>query len=102
MNDIVLIARLGNFDEVIFVNKNDIQFIGKQRAMEVMCIRVDMNNKTIDAPTELEKHFKFNPWEEIARDEEKKEVMDKIISAFGDKVLSEKILTPLEISRVKP
>ena len=67
MNEIYPVAKLG--DQVLIINKDDLPHIGKERAIEVWCIKIDFRHKTIDSIIELEKHLKFNPWEEVDEDE---------------------------------
>ena len=58
MNEIYLIAKLD--DEVLIINKNDIPYIGKERALDVKCVKVDLKHGEIDPIIELDKHLKFN------------------------------------------
>ena len=101
MNNITPIAKLGNLEEILFINKTDIPFIGKERAMEVMCVRVDFGHKSIDETIELEKHLKFNPWEEIMTDDERKLVESKLNETFTDTEQNEKISRPLIEKMIK-
>jgi|SRR3989339_546401 len=98
MNEIYPIAKLG--DQVLIVNKEDLPYIGKERALEVKCMRVDFRHKSIDAAIELEKHLKFNPWEELS-EEERKIVLQNLNTKFSDKDILEKIMKPLAESLIK-
>jgi len=82
------------------VNKDDLSYIGKERALEVKCIKVDLKNKAIDPIIELEKHLKFNPWEEI--DEGGRDtVLQELGTKFSDQEILEKIIEPLVENSVK-
>ncbi|MCE2414640.1 hypothetical protein J4G07_11590 [Candidatus Poribacteria bacterium] len=93
MNILHPIAKLPNW--ILIVNKNDVPFIGKERALEVMCIQVSLRRKMIFPIAKLEKHLKFNPWEEIIDDEEKSVVLQEVESMFSSEDVSEKIIGPL-------
>ena len=54
---------------ILITNKADLSYVGKERAFEVKCVQMDLKRGTIDSIIELEKHLKFNPWEEINDDE---------------------------------
>ena len=92
MNTIYPIATLG--DQVLIVNKDDIPFIGKEQALEVMCIQVDFRHTKIYPPIELEKHLKFNPWKEMD-DTEREEAHKKLQTTFSPEDITEKIEKPL-------
>ena len=98
MNEIYPIAKLGN--QILIVNKDDLPFIGKERALEVKCIKVDLKHKAIDPLIELEKHLKFNPWEEIT-DQERDIILQELSSKFSDEEILEKIMEPLTESLIK-
>ena len=92
MNTIYPIATLG--DQALIVNKDDVPFIGKDRALEVMCIQVDFRHTKIYPPIELEKHLKFNPWNEMdgtTRDE----ALKKLHTTFSPEDITENIEEPL-------
>lgn len=99
MNEIYPVAKLGN--EVLIVNKSDLSFLGKERALEVKCVKVDLKHKAISQIIELEKHLKFNPWEEIT-DEERNAILQELGAKFSDEEILEKIMEPLTESLVKP
>ena len=86
------VAALG--DQILIVNEGDVSFIGKERAMEVMCVQVDLRHKTIYPTIELEKHLKFNPWVEVS-DAERGLFVEKVKQAFSDGEISENIVEPL-------
>lgn len=98
MNEIYPVAKLG--DQVLIVNKDDLPYIGKEKAFEVRCIRVDLRHRTIDPIIELEKHLKFNPWEEISQDE-RGIILQNINTRFSDQDILEKIMEPLARNLVK-
>ena len=50
MNTIYPITILG--DQVLIVNKDDTPFIGKERALEVMCVQIDFRHTKIYPPIE--------------------------------------------------
>ncbi len=98
MNEIYPIAKLSQ--QILLINKDDIPYIGKERALEVKCIRIDFDQKSIDTPIELEKHLKFNPWEEI-NEIERQEFLQKLGEMFSDEDILEKIIKPLLENLVK-
>lgn len=99
MNEIYPIAKLG--DRILIVNKDDVPYIGKERAFEVKCVQIDLRHKTIDPIIELEKHLKFNPWEEIS-EEERGIILQNLNTKFSDRDILEKIMEPLAESLVQP
>lgn len=99
MNELYPIAKLG--DEVLVINKDDIPYVGKERAMDVKCISVDLKQKEIDAITELEKHLKFNPWEETD-ESQRNDILQSLALTFSDQELLEKIIEPLLGNLVEP
>ena len=92
MNEIYPIAKLGN--RVLIINKDDLSFVGKERALEVKCITVDLKHGVVDPIIELEKHLKFNPWEEISENE-REEVLKELGTKFSDQEILEKVIEPL-------
>ena len=98
MNEIYPVAKLGR--QVLIVNKDDLPFIGKEKALEVQCIKVDLEHKVVDSIIELEKHLKFNPWEEIL-DRERETILQELGSKFSDEEILEKIMEPLIASLIK-
>lgn len=98
MNEIYPIAKLG--DQILIVNKDDLPYIGKERALEVKCVKVDLRHKTIDPIIELEKHLKFNPWEEVGEDE-RDTILQNLSAKFLDQDILEKIMEPLAENLVK-
>jgi len=98
MNEIYPVAKLGY--QVLIINKDDLAFIGKERALEVKCIKVDIKHKVIDPIIELEKHLKFNPWEEL-NDEERNAILQELGSKFSDEEILEKIMEPLAANLIK-
>lgn len=99
MNEIYPVAKLG--DQILIINKDDLPYIGKERALEVECVKVDLKRGVIDPIIELEKHLKFNPWEEI-NDEERNIILQILNTKFSDKDILEKIIEPLAENLVKP
>lgn len=93
MNEIYIIAKLG--DEILIINKNDMPYIGKERALEVMSINIDLRNKKIEQVLELEKHLKFNPWEETVDENERNMFLQILNTKFSDNDILTKIITPL-------
>src|SRR3989344_9662446 len=98
MNEIYPVAKLGY--QILIINKDDLPFIGKERALEVKCIKVDLKHKVIDPLIELEKHLKFNPWEELS-DNERNSALQELGDKFSDQEILEKIMEPLTKSLVK-
>lgn len=99
MNELYPVAKLG--DEVLVINKDDIPYVGKERAVDVKCVNVDLKHKEIDAITELEKHLKFNPWEETD-EEQRNAILQSLASTFSDQEILEKIIEPLAGSLIEP
>ena len=60
-----------------------------------MCIQVGLRRKMIYPIAGLEKHLKFNPWEEIIDDEKRITVLQAVESMFPGEDVSEKITEPL-------
>ncbi len=100
MNTLYPIAKLVDY-QVLIVNKSDLPFIGKERRLEVMCIRVDLRAGWIDSIDVLAKHFQANPWEDIIDEEERDAVLREIKSIFSDKDISEKIVVPLAAHMIR-
>ena len=98
MNEIYPVAKLGN--QILIVNMDDLPYIGKEKALEVKCIRIDLKHKTIDPIIELEKHLKFNPWEETS-EEERDVFLQNLSTNFSDQEMLGKIIEPLAESLVK-
>lgn len=92
MNEIYPIAKLGN--QVLIINKRDLPYVGKERAIEVKCVRVDLEKGEIDDVLELEKHLKFNPWEEVTENE-RDGILRILSTKFSDLDILKKIIEPL-------
>ena len=99
MNEIYPVAKLGY--QILIINKDDLPFVGKERALEVKCIKVDLKHGVIDPLIELEKHLKFNPWEEIT-DKGREVILQELGSKFSDEEILEKIMEPLVKSLIQP
>ncbi|HLD17456.1 MAG TPA: hypothetical protein VJB99_00065 [Patescibacteria group bacterium] len=83
MNEMYPIAKLGG--QVLVIDKSDLPHVGKgEEAKEVKCVRVDFDKRTVDSPWDLEKHLRFNPWEEIRDEEERRVVMQRIETLFSE------------------
>lgn len=98
MDTIFPVAKLHSL--VLIMNKSDVPFIGKERALEVMCVQVDLEQGVIYPVHELEKHLKFNPWEETT-DQEKETLSQKIQETVSEKDIEEKIVKPLTACAIK-
>ena len=61
---------------------------------------MDLEHKVIDPIIELEKHLKFNPWEEL-NENEIKNTLRELGDKFSDQEILEKIMEPLAKSLVK-
>lgn len=92
------IALLGN--QILIINEGDIPFVGKERALEVMCVQVDFRHTTIYPIIEMEKHMRFNPWKEIDG-KERELFLQKLQSTFSEEEISEKIKKPLAENAIK-
>lgn len=93
MNTPYPIAKL--YRAILIVNKEDVPFIGKERAHEVMRIKVDFRREDIHSIAKLSEYLKFNPWEEIIDDEERSALLQEMQSMFSSEEISEKIVKPL-------
>ena len=92
MNEIYIIAKLG--DLILIINNGDLKRIGKETKPEVKCIKVDLRNKTINPAVELEKHLKFNPWEETT--ENKQHIfLQNLYLSFPKQDILKKLIEPL-------
>ena len=98
MNTLYPIATLGS--QILIVNEGDISFIGGERALEVMCIQVDFRHAKIYPIIALEKHFKFNPWEELS-DTGRREALQKLHTTFSDEDIAKNITGPLSASLIQ-
>ncbi len=92
MSDVYPVAKLGK--EVLLVNKGDVSLIGTEDALNVLSVDVDLQFKRIEEPIELEKHLKFNPWEDVT-DEERDSIIEAIRVTFTSEEINEKIIEPL-------
>ena len=92
------LAKMGG--EVLLINKENIPHIGKEKAFEVLCVLVNLENAKIYDMTELEKHLKFNPWEEIMDDSARAVIKKLIETKFSDADILEKIVRPLEKNKI--
>ena len=99
MSELYPVAKLR--DRVLIINKDDLAFVGKERAFEVKCVQVDLHYQAIDPVLELEKHLKFNPWEEIGGDE-RAGIIQQMRAVFSEQEIQEKITRPLTENRMKP
>jgi len=99
MENLYIAARLD--DEVLIINKSDLPYIGKERALEVMSVTVDLGKKKIGQILELEKHLKFNAWEEIMEDEEREILARQMNTKFSDQDIQDKIIAPLEEKKIQ-
>jgi len=99
-NEIYPIAKLG--DSILIINKTDLPYIGEERALEVKCVKADLHDRKIDAPIELEKHLKFNPWEEITEEDERNVFLQILNTKFSDDDILNKIMEPLAENLVRP
>ncbi len=98
MNEIYPIAKLG--DLILIINKDDLPYVGKDNALEIKCVKVDLKHGLIDSVMELEKHLKFNPWEELS-ETERDHALHELGDKFSDKDILEKIIEPLVTNLVK-
>ncbi|MBU1167632.1 hypothetical protein KKC60_04465 [Patescibacteria group bacterium] len=95
MKNITPIKQLGN--SVLVVHSKSIPYIGKKHALEVKCIKIDFDLSSVDSLIELEKHLKFNPWEDVS-DDESSSILRRMQESFSEKDISEKIAKPLSES----
>lgn len=98
MNEIYPVAKLGY--QILIINKDDLPFVGKEKALEVKCIKVDLKHGVIEPIIELEKHLKFNPWEEVSEDE-RDTILQNLSVKFSDQEILEKIMEPLAENLLK-
>lgn len=82
------IARLEN--EVLIVKANDVPKIGRgPGALEVQSVVVDLTKSRVEGPHPLELHLKFNPWEEVKK-EEYAQLMATVTQVLAEVLLKEK------------
>jgi len=98
MDNLYPLAKLGSL--ILMINKSDKDFIGGERALEVMSVQIDLDKKTIFEIMPLEKHLKFNPWEEIVEEAERELVFKVINNKFSDNDIKEKIVDILEKTKI--
>jgi len=89
MVNIYPIAKLGN--EYLVINKDDLN----NHSGDVKCVDVNLDYKKIYPPLEIQKHLKFNPWEEL-NESESNEALSKILDTFSSESIFERIAKPLE------
>ena len=99
MDTILPIARLDN--EILIITTADVPFIGKERALEVMCVQVDLKHTKIYPIIELEKHLKFNPWEKIP-EEQRAAARQEVQELFSEEDFTRHIVQPLSEHRASP
>lgn len=85
------ICKLGN--SFLIILKEKLPIVGKQ--LGVMSVQIDLSNSEITPPIDLEKHLKFNPWEEITDLKEREEVIRLIQNRFDRITINEQIINPL-------
>lgn len=98
MTELLPIAKLG--EQVLIINRDDLPYVGQNRAMEVMCVQVDFRHKTIAPPLELEKHLKFNPWEEVSKSD-RDVIIGRLKDNFSSSDLEEKVVKRLAEHLIK-
>lgn len=90
---ILFVAKLG--DRVLAIHSGDSANLPANSA-RVWCVPVDLRKKEIGPVWELDKHLKFNPWEEILSEEERLVIGKTVNRVFSDADITSKIVEPLE------
>jgi agmatine deiminase len=91
MKDIYPIAKLGN--SYLLINKYELHKVGK--GLGVLSIKIDISNLEINKAIDLERHLKFNPWEEIVDAKERERILSQIQQQFENETIIDKIISPL-------
>jgi len=85
------ISKIGN--KYLLILKTELPKVGKQ--LGVLSVKIDLSRSEITTPIDLEKHLKFNPWEEITDSKEREEVIVNIQKQFDITTIEEQIINPL-------
>lgn len=91
LKELYPICKLGN--SFLIILKENLPKVGKQ--LGIMSVQIDLSKSEITPPVDLEKHLKFNPWEEITDLKERDEVIGKIQNHFDRISINEQIINPL-------
>ena len=85
------IAKLG--DDCLLILKSQLAEVGK--GLGVLAVRIGMEDLHIYRPEDLERHLKFNPWEEIFSENEREVILNKIENVLTEDLIQKRILNPL-------
>lgn len=85
------IAKIGY--SYLLILKSELNRVGKQ--LGVMSVKIDLSGSEITPPIDLEKHLRFNPWEEITDSKEREKVIVNIQKQFDITTIEEKIINSL-------
>jgi len=85
------IAKLG--DNYLLILKSELSKVGK--GLGVLAIKIEMMGLEIFKPEDLERHLKFNPWEEILSENEREIILNRIENILSEDLIQKKILNPL-------
>ena len=91
MKEIYPIAKIGN--SFLLINKSELRKVGK--GLGVLSIKADISSLEIHKAIDLERHLKFNPWEEITDAKERERILSQIQKQFDNIIIKEKIINPL-------
>lgn len=84
----VPIARLES--KVLIVKADDVPRIGRgPEALEVKSVVVDLKKNRVEGPHPLELHLKFNPWEEVDK-EQYTQLMATVTQVLSEVLLEKK------------
>ncbi len=97
MEDIYPIAKLGN--SYLLINKSELHKVGK--GFGITSIKVDISSLEIHKAVDLERHLKFNPWEDITDAKERNKILSFVPQQFDSKTIMEKIINPLRGEKEK-
>lgn len=92
MDEMYIAAKTG--DIILIINKKDIPLIGKENALLVNCVQVDLGALRIYPASKLEEQLKFNSWEETT-EKERAALLQFLNTKFSDSDIYNNIMIPL-------
>ena len=98
MNELYPLARLGQ--QALLIHSSDLPHVGNERSLEVKTVKVDLVHHSIEPIWDLEKHLKFNPWEETTA-VERLLILQSLAKEFSEREILEQIVVPLVLHAIK-
>ena len=86
MNKLYVLAKLG--DLLCLVLKSDLKYLNTDKVFNVFCVVVNLKTLEVQPPLELERHFKFNPWDTNISEEERLVLFNQLKEVFSNKILT--------------